>query len=62
MEKIKRLIISILAGLQIPIAYYLSGHDLFVRTKDLGWIYLFSIYFTIFFYIFFSFSYFQGKK
>jgi hypothetical protein len=54
MDKTKRLIISILAGLQIPIAYYLNGHDLWVREKGLGAIYLialvvafFSIYFCV---------------
>jgi len=62
MDKTKRLIISILAGLQFPIAYFLSGHDLFVRTKDLGWIYLFTIYFTILFYGFFSSALFPDKK
>lgn len=36
----KRLLISLFAALQIPFAYFLSGHDLFVRAPGLGLIYL----------------------
>jgi hypothetical protein len=36
----KRLLISLFAALQLPFAYFLSGHDLFVRSSGLGTIYL----------------------
>jgi hypothetical protein len=54
MDKTKRLISSILAGLQIPIAYYLNGHDLLVREKGLGAIYLIALGVTFFFLFIFA--------
>ncbi len=50
----KRLLFSIFAGMQLPIAYYLNGHDLFERAKGLGFIYIFSIYITLALYVFFG--------
>jgi hypothetical protein len=62
MDKTKRLIISLMAGLQIPIAYYLSGHDLWVREKGLGLIYLCALAVTFFFYLFLRVDDLKGQK
>jgi hypothetical protein len=40
----KRLIIALIFALQIPFAYFLSGHDLFKRADGLGAIYLSTIF------------------
>jgi hypothetical protein len=37
MTKTKRCLLSILAGLQSPIIYVLSGHSLFIRESGLGY-------------------------
>ncbi len=37
MNKLQCFLLSVLAGLQAPFVYWLSGHSLFVRDPGLGW-------------------------
>jgi hypothetical protein len=55
MTELKRLILSIVIALQIPVAYYLNGHDLFVRANGVGGIYILTIYVFCVFYLYFKF-------
>jgi hypothetical protein len=55
MTELKRLVLSIVLALQIPIAYYLNGHDLFVRGDGVGGIYFMTIYVFCVFYLYFKF-------
>ena len=47
MKVYQRLLLAIAIALQIPFAYFLSGHDLFIRSQGLGIIYLVSLYIFI---------------
>jgi len=55
MTELKRLILSLLIALQVPVAYYLNGHDLFVREKGVGGIYIMTIYIFCISYLYFKF-------
>jgi hypothetical protein len=51
-----------MVGLQIPIAYYLNGHDLLVREKGLGAIYIIALVVAFFFYLFLRIDDLKGQK
>jgi len=52
MKAYQRLLLAFILTLQIPFAYFLSGHDLFARSQGLGIIWLISIYVFILSYYF----------
>ena len=52
MKNYQRLLLAVVITLQIPFAYFLSGHDLFIRSQKLGVIWLISIYVFILSYYF----------
>jgi hypothetical protein len=49
---VKYFLVSVLAGLQVPVAYYLAGHSLFVREPGLGYVYLITLYIGVLTYFF----------
>jgi hypothetical protein len=55
MTEFKRLMISMAIALQVPVAYYLNGHDLFVRANGVGGIYIMTLYVFCVFYLYFKF-------
>jgi hypothetical protein len=55
MTEKKRLLLAIAVALQLPIAYYLNGHDLFVRAKGTGEVYFWTLWFFCIAYMFISF-------